>query len=143
MTQNDDLVATRRELGRVNRCVVRFRAAVREERFFQPPGRDLRELFSQVALRLVGVKRRSVRNRLDLFDNRLVDFRVRVADADGQHAAEAIQITIACIVPDVHAFAAHERDRLLVIGRDGREEKLFMLADNFGLLGLWFGCAQE
>src|SRR5205085_2912748 len=143
VTQDDDLVPTRRDLRGVNGCVVGFRAAVGEEGFLQTTGRDLVKLLGQFALRLVGVERRGVRERLDLFDDRLVHLRVRVPDTHGQHAAEAIEIAIALVVPHVLSLAAHERERLLVIGSDRREEKLFMLADDLGLRGLRFDCAHH
>jgi hypothetical protein len=56
-----------------------------------------------------------------------------VADADGEHAAEAIKITIARVVPDIHPFAAHERERFLIIGGDCWEEKFLLLANRLGL----------
>ena len=36
---------------------------------------------------------------------------------------------------DMKALAAHQGQRLLVVGGHSREEKLFMLADGFGLGG--------
>ena len=50
-----------------------------------------------------------------LLDHRFIDLRVGVPDADGQNPAEAIEIPISRIVPDIFAFAFHERDRLLII----------------------------
>src|ERR1044071_3385923 len=84
VTQDANLLATCGELPGVNRRIVRLCAAAGEERFLQSSGRDLCELFGQIALRLVGVERRSVGQRLDLLDNRRVDFRIRVPDAVGQ-----------------------------------------------------------
>jgi hypothetical protein len=36
------------------------------------------------------------------------------------------------------AFAAHQRERFFVIGGNGGEEKLFVLADDLGLSGFGF-----
>jgi hypothetical protein len=131
VAQDDDFMSARVELGGHDGGVVGLRAATGEEGFLQTTGRDLMEFFGEVGLRLVGVERRSVLQRLDLLDDSRVDLRVGVADAHREHAAEAVQITFARIVPHVHAFAAHERERLLIISSDGGEEKLFMLADGF------------
>ena len=75
-----------------------------------------------------------MRDRFDLIDDRFVNCWVRVADAHRQHAAEAVEILVALIVPNVTAFAAHQSQRLLVVSGDCREKKLFMFADGFGLL---------
>ena len=66
-----------------------------------------------------------------------------MTNADSQHAAETVEILVAFIIPDVCAFAFHQRQRLLVISRDCREKKLFVFADGFGLVGGFrFGCAH-
>ncbi len=46
---------------------------------------------------------------------------IRVTNACRQHAAEAIQIFVAGVVPHVHALPAFERERFLVIHGDGRK----------------------
>jgi hypothetical protein len=69
---------------------------------------------------------------LYLVDYGFGNFRVCVADTDGQHATEAVEVLVALIIPNVKTLTPHNRDRLLVIGRDCREEKLFVLADGFG-----------
>src|ERR1041384_4890557 len=122
-----------RELRRVHRGVVGFGAAVSEERFLELAGSYLRELFSQIGLRLVGVKRRSVADRTYLVDDCFVYFWIRMADADGQHAAKGVEILLAFIVPNVKALAFHQSERLLVIGCDRGKKKLFMFANGFGL----------
>jgi hypothetical protein len=68
-----------------------------------------------------------MRNLLDLINDGFGDVRVNVADAGGQDAAKTIEILVALLVPDVHARAAFERERLLVIHSDGRVKKLFVL----------------
>src|SRR5205085_7178050 len=71
MTQHDDLVTTGGELRGVHRGVIGFGSAVREERFLEFARCDLRQLLSQIGLGLVGVKRRGVRDRIDLIGDRL------------------------------------------------------------------------
>jgi hypothetical protein len=55
-----------------------------------------------------------------------------VADADGQHTAEGIEVPIALIVPDVFALASFECERFLVVSRYGRKEKFLVLTDGLG-----------
>ncbi len=49
-------------------------------------------------------------------------------NANRQHAAEAIEIFVALLVPNLFALAFDDGDRLLVIHRHGREEEFLMLA---------------
>ncbi len=125
--QNDDLVVACRDLSRENGGVVSLGAAVRKKRFLEPARRDLGELFSQVALRPVSIKRRRVSDRVDLVFPRLIDLRVGMPDAHRQHTAKAIEITIALVIPDVFALAFDHGQRLLVIGGNGRKKKFLML----------------
>src|SRR5438876_2199878 len=73
-----------------------------------------------------------MRDQINLINDRLVNFRIRMANTDGQYAAEAIEVFVALIIPHMKALAFHERERLLIVGSDGREEKLFVLANTFG-----------
>ena len=77
-----------------------------------------------------------MRNRFDLIDDRFVDLWIRMPDADCQNAAKTIQILVALVIPDVKAFAFYQGERFLVIGRDCRKKKLFVLANCFGLISL-------
>src|SRR5712671_6563645 len=83
-----------------------------------------------------------MRDALDLVDDCFANNRVGMADTDRQHAAEAVEIFVSAIVPDVKAFAADQRQRLLVISGHGREEKLFVFANSFGWRGLVFSCTH-
>ena len=84
-----------------------------------------------------------MRDRINLINDRFVNRRVRVTDADGQHAAETVEILVTFIIPDMRAFAFNQRQRLLVISRDCGEEKLFVFANGCGLIGGFrFGCAH-
>src|SRR5262249_3795356 len=142
MPQHHNLMTTGRQLRRIDCSVVGLGAAVGEERFLQTARRNLRQLLGQIRLGLVGVKRRGMRDRIDLFGDRFVYARVRVAYADGQHAAEAIQVLVAFIVPDVKALAFDQRQRFLVVIRDGGEEKFLVFADGLRRNGGGFGCAH-
>ena len=123
------------ELGRMDGRVVSFGAAVGKNDF-ERTRRDLMQFLRQIGLRLVRVKRGRVLQRLDLFDNRSVDLRICVADADRKHAAKTVEILVALIVPNVKAFTAHQRQRLFVVSGHGRKEKLFVFSYRFGLFGL-------
>ena len=61
------------------------------------------------------------------------DVRVTMADANSNDAAQAIQVTLARFVPDVLQAAFDQHDRLLVIEKDARIQKL--LAQGQYLLG--------
>src|SRR6266498_47170 len=78
--------------------------------------------------------------RLDLIDDRFVDLRICMTDADGEHTAKTVEILVVLVIPNMKAFAAHECERLLVVGSDGREQKFFMFANGFGHSGSLFGC---
>ena len=125
--QGNDFVIAGREFRSENGSIVSFGAAVRKERFLQIAGRDLSQLLRQIALRPVGVERRGVRDLIDLIFPRLINTRIGVADADGQHTAKTIEIPVALIVPDVFALAFDQSERLLIIGRHGREKKFLVL----------------
>src|SRR5438270_8923137 len=109
MSQHDDLVTTSRQLRRMHGGVVSFCAAVCEERFLQAARCNLRELLSQIRLRLIAVESRSVRNRINLIDDCFVHTPVSMTDANREHAAEAIEILVAPIIPDVESFTLHQR----------------------------------
>ena len=132
MTKDDDFMAACCQLCGMHCSVVCFCARVSEERFLQFARRNLRELLSQIRLRLVAVERRRVTDAVNLVDDRFVDRWVRVTDADRQHAAKRVEILVAFVVPDVKTFAFHQSERLLVVSRDGGKKKLFMFANSFG-----------
>src|SRR5207302_3893610 len=57
-------------------------------------------------------------------------------------AAEAVEILIALIIPDMRTLAFYQGQRLLVISSDGGEEKLFMFANGFGRCGFRFNATH-
>ena len=117
--------------------VICFRAAVRKERFLQAARSDLRQLLREIRLWFVAVKRRSMRDTLDLIDDRVVNHWVSMTDAYRKHAAEAVEVFVAPIVPDMKAFAAYQRQRFLVISGDRGKEKFLVFANGVGWCGLW------
>jgi hypothetical protein len=44
-----------------------------------------------------------------------------MTDTDCKHTAKTVEILVALIIPNVKALAANERERLLVVGSNGRE----------------------
>ena len=133
MTKHYDFVPTGCDFGRHYRSVIGLGAAARKEGLFQIRGRDLVELFREVGLWLIGVQGRRMRNRVYLVNNRLVHFRVCVAEADRQHAAKAIQIAIILVVPYVHSLALDQRNRLFVVHGHSRKKEFFLFLDGIGL----------
>ena len=131
MTQGDDVLALGVNLRQQHRGLVGLGAAVGEERFFQPPRRDLRELFRQPHLRLIGVERRHVLHLMGLLVNGAGDFVVAVADADRENAAEEIQILLALNVIDVLILRMFDHQRLVIVRRHAREQILLLLLENF------------
>src|SRR5207245_7869333 len=80
--QDDNLVPSGGQLGRVHGSVVSLCAAVSEKRFLQTTGSNLRELLSEIGLRLVAVERRGMRDRLDLIDDGFINSRIGMSHAD-------------------------------------------------------------
>ncbi len=56
-----------------------------------------------------------------LLQHRLIYTRIGMPDADREHAAKAIEIPVALIVPDVLTLALNESQRFLVISGHGRK----------------------
>ncbi len=131
MAQGDDVLALGVDLRQQHRGFVGFRAAVGEKRFFQSPGRDLRELFRQTHLRLVGIERRHMLNLVSLLVDRLGDSIVAVADADGENAAEEVEKLPPVGVINVLILRVVDHQRLVVISGHAREEIFFLLFEDF------------
>ena len=79
MSQHYDFVPAGSSLRGVNRRVVGLSAGVGKERFLKFARRYLIQLFRQIRLWLVGVKRGRVLQRLYLVNNRFIDLRISVA----------------------------------------------------------------
>ena len=89
----------------LNRRLVRFRAAIREIRFLELAGGNLRQLFGQRDHGLIGKAGRDVLKPVNLLLRAGDDPRIAMADADGHDPAEEIEILLALYIPDV----LHER----------------------------------
>src|SRR5918995_2357531 len=61
----------------------------------------------------------------------LGDFFIAMADADGQNAAEKIQVLFTLNIVDVIALSVIEDQRLVVVGRDTGKEILSVFIYNF------------
>src|ERR1041384_664777 len=60
------------------------------------------------------------------------DLGSRVTDGSSQHAAETIEIASPVGVPDVHPFAAFERNRMVVICSRARPDIFFLFGNEVG-----------
>ena len=104
-------VATReldRALVRLGTGVGEEHATVTAEQRVEP-GRHLR-------LHVVVVEVRHVEERARLVGERVGNRRMRVTERRDREAAEEVEVLLALAVPEAHALAAHERDRLAPVG---------------------------
>lgn len=127
-------------LGGYDRGVISLGARRGKERFLQVARRQLRQLFGEIGLRPGRVKRRGVNEGLHLLDDGGSYGRMRVPDAYGQHAAEAVEVLIIGVIPDVHPPAFEEGNRFFIVSGDGGEKELAVLFDNWRIghkRGFW------
>src|ERR1035441_4012940 len=101
-----------------------------EERLFEAAGSDLCDLLGKLNHGLVRIERGGVAEFVDLRLLRPGDARVGMADANGDNAAEEVQVAFPFYVPDVLHLAAFKRQRVLEVVGDGRVDKLLLLGDN-------------
>ena len=115
----------------LDRGFVGLGAAVGEVRFLQRARRDLRQLLRQVDHRLIGKAGRNVLHAIDLRLGSRDHARIAVADADGDDAAEKVEILFALHIPHVlHERVIHGK-RIGVVGRDRRKDVFLLLAIDF------------
>ncbi len=131
VAQRDDFsrpgVAARGE----NRGFVRLGAAVGEKRFGQfSARRDLRQLLGQRRLRLIGEHGGHVLQPVHLRVHLAIHLFIAMADADGDDAAEEIQVLIAVGVPHVLILGVRDHQRLLVVMEDGGEKVVAIGEEN-------------
>ncbi len=125
VTQRDNLGRSGIAARGQNRGFVRFRAAVGEERFGQLSARrDLRQFLGQRRLRLVGEDRGDVLQPIDLRVHFPVHLFIAMADADGDDAAEEIQVLIAVGIPNVLILGVRDDQRFLVVVEDAGKQVL-------------------
>ncbi len=120
-------VHARREHGHF----IGFRTAVGEIAFLQLAGRNLGHLLSQRHHGLGGEQGRSVLQAVNLGLDFRGHFFIGVAHADGDNAAQKVEILLAVHVEEVLALAVVEHQRVFVIGGDAVEQIVFVLANNF------------
>ena len=122
-------VGARHEHGEV----VRFRAGVDEVADLEL-ARHLRgELLGVLGDVRVQIDRGGMLEELVLLPRRFDDVGMTMPDADGDDAAEGVEVTPAALVPDVLHFAFHEGERLFVVEEDARVQEL--LAQAVDLVG--------
>ena len=92
------------------------------------------KLLRQRGLRLIGEHRGDVLQAVDLRVQLLIHLFVAMADADGDDAAEEIQVLIAVGIPDVLILGVRDDQRLFVVMEDGGEQMVAVGEDD-----LFFG----
>ena len=130
VAQRDDVVTWAGHAREQDRGFVRFGAGAGEEALLQFSGRDLGELFGERDDGFVGEKRRGVLELVDLRLDLRSDLGIAVADADGDDAAEEIEVFVALDVPEILHRGVVGDERMLVIIRDRRPEIFLVLADD-------------
>ena len=101
--------------GELDRALVRLGARVGEEH--APVAAEQRvEPGRHLGLHVVVVEVRHVEQRARLVGQRVGDGRVRVTERRDREPAEEVEVLLALAVPEAHALAADERDRLAPVG---------------------------
>ena len=114
VAQRDDFVRAGVAARGQNGGFIGFGAAVGEEALGQLAARsDAGDALGQRGLRLIGEHGRDVLQLVDLLVNLSIHRLVAMADADGDDAAEEIQILIAVGVPDELILGVRDDQRLL------------------------------
>ncbi len=127
VAQGDDLARPGGAASRQNGHLVGFGAAVGEERLRQAAIRGERgDLGGQGRLRLGGEDCRDVAQPVHLLVDRAVDTVVGMADANGDNAAEEVQVLIPVGVPDVLVLGAYEDQRPAEVVKHGREQMVLV-----------------
>src|ERR1035438_8736981 len=146
VAQRHDLRAAGIAARRQNGGLVGFSAAVGEKRLGQLTfGGKRRNLLGERRLRLIGVDGGDVLQCIQLAMDFGVDLLIAVAHADGDDAAQKIQVLIAVGVPDVLILGARYDERLLEVMKN-RRKQIFLVGENdfvFGHgSGLYQGCVH-
>ena len=122
VAQDDHLLRAGVDARQQDGGLVGLGSGVAQEDPLEIAGQDARDRLGEIGQRGIGVQRRGVHQGLRLADDRFGHLGMAVADAHGQHAAEAIEVLPSRVVPHMQAFAAHQRQRLLVVGGDAGEQ---------------------
>ena len=125
MPQRNDVVVAGIHARGQDGGFVRLAAAVGEEGFLQRAGRERGYFLGHLHHDLVDEECGGVLQALQLLDSALGDFLVAVADRDGQHTAEEIEVALAISVPQLLTPGVIDDDWLIrVVRRDSREDML-------------------
>ena len=108
--------------GELDRALVGLGAGVGEEHRAAAAEQRV-EARRDLRLPLVEVEVRHVQQRAGLVGDRVGDGRVRVAERRDREAAEEVEVLLALAVPELHALAAHERDREPAVGLHARARR--------------------
>src|SRR5450830_2003239 len=138
--EGDDLEPPRVDLRHHDAGLVGLCARAREGGLLEPPRRQPRELLGELDDGQRRIERRDMAESVHLRLDGGVYLVVRVPDGDRQDAAEKVEVRLPVGVSNMHPLAGFEDDGLLVVVRDGGEEKLLVLrADVSGRKSLCFG----
>src|SRR5581483_6120007 len=121
MAQGYHFVIAGVDARKLDRSFIGFRSAVAEEALRDFARSNLRDLFRQRDDGLVWEQGRSVRDLIDLCLDLRCNARIRVADGNGDDAAEEVEILFALDVPQIlHAGMICDQ-RICEVVRDRRK----------------------
>ena len=130
MAQCDDFKVSSVHARNLNRRLVRLGAAVREIRFLERAGSNLRQLFRQRNHRLIRKACGNVLQPVDLCLRTGDDARIAMTYADGDDPAEEIKVPFAIYIPHVlHERVIHGNGIGVVRGNRRKNEFLLFLID--------------
>ena len=110
----------------LERVLVGFRSAIREEKHVDVAGRDAGQLRTQPRARLGRERRRDVGQRRRLLLNRFDDAPVSVADVHAHQLAVEVDEAFAFGRPEVHPFGARHCNRGDVLLRGPFENRVLL-----------------
>ncbi len=131
VAESDDVTRTGVAAGEHNGGFVGFGAAVTKERLLQVAWSDGGDFLGEGDLGFGEEDGGDVLEFIELGMDFGVDFRVAMANADGENAAEEIEILVAVGIPDELVFGAFDDERLFEIVKDRGEEEFFLREDDF------------
>ena len=120
-------VSARHEEGEI----VRFRAGVDEIADLEFTRHLCGQLLGVLRHVRVQINRGGMLQQFVLFPGRLHHIGVTMADANRDDATKRIEVTPPGFVPDVLHLSFHEHERLFVIEKNSRIQKLFAQAQDF------------
>ena len=131
MAEGDDVTRTGVAAGEHDGRFVGFGAAVGEEGLGEIAGSNGGDFLGECDL---GFGEKDGRDVLEFIKLRFdfgVNFIVAVANADGEDAAEEIEVLVAVGIPDELVFGAFDDERVFEVMEDRGEEEFFLGEDDF------------